>query len=230
MATFLLIHGAYQGGFIWKPVTTRLRKAGHLAFAPSLDGCGERAGGLRAGITTETQADELAKFLWSEDLQNVVVVGTSAGGMVMAALAERARPRIARLVFADALALLPGERIRDIVTRPAAIVTDIGTGPKHEETYAKMVKEDVDPKTAAWASERFGLHPIACFMQPVVLPTFWEKPWDVDVVYCPQALNPGEAHQRRCADKLNARWHVIDTGHYPMLSTPDELVKVIVGG
>ena len=117
MTTFLLIHGAYQGGFIWKPVATKLRAAGHLVFAPSLDGCGERADQLRPGITTETQADELAKFLWSEDLQNVVVVGTSAGGMVMAALAERARARIARLVFADALALLPGERIRDIVTR-----------------------------------------------------------------------------------------------------------------
>ncbi len=148
MTTFLLIHGAYQGGFIWKPVATRLRAAGHLVFAPSLDGCGERSDQLRPGITTETQAEELAKFLYSEDLQNVVVVGTSAGGMVMAALAERARPRIARLVFADALALLPGERIRDIVTRPAAIVTDVGTGPKRDDTYAKMAKEDVEPQAS----------------------------------------------------------------------------------
>jgi pimeloyl-ACP methyl ester carboxylesterase len=230
VTTFLLIHGAYQGGFIWKPLATRLRAAGHLVFAPSLDGCGERTDQLRPGITTETQADELAKFLYSEDLQNVVVVGASAGGMVMAALAESARPRIARLVFADALALLPGERIRDIVTRPAAIVTDVGTGPLRDDTYAKMVKEDVEPRIAAWAADRFGLHPIACFMQPVVLPTFWDQKWDVDVVYCPQALNPGEAHQRRCAEKLGARWHVIDTGHYPMLSKPDELINILVKG
>jgi len=230
VTTFLLIHGAYQGGFMWKPVATRLRAAGHLVFAPSLDGCGERAGQLRPGITTETQADELAKFLWSEDLKDVVVVGTSAGGMVMCALAERARDRIGRLVFADALALFPGEKIRDIVTRPAAIVTDVGTGPKRDETYAKMTKEDVKPDIAAWAADRFGLHPIACFMQPVVLNSFWNQKWDADVVYCPQALNPGEAHQRRCADKLGARWHVIDTGHYPMLSKPDELMKVMVRG
>jgi len=227
VTTFLLIHGAYQGGFMWKITANKLRAAGHLVFAPSLDGCGERCDQLRPGITTETQAEELAKFLYSEDLQNVVVVGASSGGMVMASLAERARPRIARIVFADALALMPGEKIRDIVTRPAAIVTDIGTGPRRDDVYTKMTGEDVPPDIAAWAADRFGLHPIACFHEPVVLESFWEKPWDADVIYCPQALNPGEAHQRRCADKLNARWHVIDTGHYPMLSKPDELIAVL---
>jgi pimeloyl-ACP methyl ester carboxylesterase len=81
LTTFILIHGAYQGGWIWKPVTARLRAAGHVAFNPSLDGCGERAYQLRPGITTETQAEELAAFLQSEDLDDVVLVGTSAGGI-----------------------------------------------------------------------------------------------------------------------------------------------------
>jgi len=230
LTTFMLIHGAYQGGWIWKPVTARLRAAGHVAFNPSLDGCGERAYQLRPGITTETQAQELADFLRCEDLRDVVVAGTSAGGMVMAALAERARDRIARLVFADALALRNGEKIRDIVTRPAAVVTEVGTGPKAEESYAKMVKDGVAPDLARWAAERFGLHPIGCFHDPVKLPSFWQQKWHADVVYCPHALNPGEAHQRRCAETLGARWHVIDTGHYPMLSAPDELVRVLVEG
>ena len=42
MATFVLVHGAYQGGWIWKPVATRLRAAGHVAYAPTLDGCAEK--------------------------------------------------------------------------------------------------------------------------------------------------------------------------------------------
>ena len=50
---------------------------------------------------------------------------------------------------------------------------------------------------------------------------------DDDEGYRP--LAPGEAHIRRAADKLKARWHVIDTGHYPMLSTPDALARIIVG-
>jgi len=65
MATYVLVHGSYQGGWIWQPVANRLRAAGHQVYAPSLDGCGERKGQMRPGITTETQADEV-----STDVQN----------------------------------------------------------------------------------------------------------------------------------------------------------------
>ena len=76
MATYVLLHGAYQGGWIWQPVATRLRAAGHTVYAPTLDGCGERAHLLRPGITVETQAQEIAHLLFYEDLQDVVLVGS----------------------------------------------------------------------------------------------------------------------------------------------------------
>ena len=62
MATYVLVHGSNQGGWIWQPVANRLRAAGHQVYAPSLDGCGERKGQMRPGITTETQADEVAQL------------------------------------------------------------------------------------------------------------------------------------------------------------------------
>ena len=74
MATVVLIHGAYQGGWIWQRVAERLRARGHDVHAPTLDGCAERAGSLRAGITTETQAEELAKLLFYEDLRDIILV------------------------------------------------------------------------------------------------------------------------------------------------------------
>lgn len=229
MTDFVLIHGAYQGGWIWKLISERLRAKGHNVLAPSLDGCGERAHQLRAGITTETQGEEIAKLLHFHDLKNAVLVGTSSGGMVMAAAAERARDRIARVVFADALALFDGEKIRDIVTRPAAINTELGLGPSREDAVGRLFA-GLDPALRDWAADRVTMHPIACFTQPVKLPTFWSQKWDASVLYCSGAPNPGEAHIRRAADKLGARWHVIDTGHYPMLSTPDALTKIIVDG
>ena len=61
-------------------------------------------------------------------------------------------------------------------------------------------------------------------------PSFWDQKWDASVIYCPQAQNPGRPHQERCAQKLGARWHEIDTGHYPMLTTPDELARLIAEG
>ena len=72
--------------------------------------------------------------------------------------------------------------------------------------------------------------PIVAFTQPVVLESFWKQPWDASVIWCRQAENPGEAHQRRCAEALGARWHELDTGHYPMLGEPDALVRLIVEG
>jgi hypothetical protein len=56
MSTFVLIHGSYQGGWIWQPVTTRLRDAGHTVYAPTLDGCAERKHQVRVGIATEDHA------------------------------------------------------------------------------------------------------------------------------------------------------------------------------
>ena len=130
MATYVLIHGAYQGGWIWQPVATRLRAAGHTVYAPTLDGCGERAHLLHAGITVGTQAQEMAQLLFYEDLQEVVLVGTSSGGMVLCKAAELARERLARLVFVDALALLPGDRVGSIVQRAAPYeTTALATGP-----------------------------------------------------------------------------------------------------
>ena len=192
MTAFVLIHGAYQGGWIWGPVATRLRAESHVVHAPSLDGCGERAEQLRTGITTESQADEIAKLLFREDLTDVVPVGTSSGGMVMAKIAELEWERVARLVFVDALALMYGEKIRDIVKGPGPINTDVATGRSRADTLPAL-QASLPPETAAWAAERFGLHPIAAFTQPVVLESFWEQPWDASVIWCRQAESPGEA-------------------------------------
>ncbi|MFP6707900.1 MAG: alpha/beta hydrolase [Alphaproteobacteria bacterium] len=227
MSTFVLIHGSYQGGWIWQSVASRLRAAGHQVYAPSLDGCADRAELLRPGITAESQAAELAQLLFFEDLNDVVLVATSSGGMVMARTAEIARKRIGRLVFADALALRNGEKVSDIVTRPSSINTELALGPSREDAEGRLFA-DLDPDLRAWAVERCTLHPIAIHTQPVNLDNFWSQDWDATVIYCRRAPNPGEAHQRRCAKALGARWHELDTGHYPMLSEPEKLSQLLL--
>ena len=227
--TFLLLHGAYQGGWIWSPTARILRDAGHTVFAPSLDGCAERSDQVRAGISTESQAAEMAEFLRYEDLSDVILVGTSSGGMVLARTAELARERISGIVFADALALRSGERIRDIVSGAPIDADEVTVGPA-QGSMLETLSQSMDAELAAWAAERFGQHPAAVFTQPVELDSFWEQSWDAAVIWCRQAPNPGEAHQRRCAELLGARWHELDTGHYPMLSTPDALAQLILEG
>ncbi len=227
MATYLLIHGAYQGGWIWRPVAERLRAAGHVVFAPTLDGCAERRHALRPGITNSTHADEVAQLMFYEDLRDVVLVGTSAGGMVISRAAETAAERIGRLVFVDALALLPGERIADIVKRPAPTKTEVATGPTPADAEARMFA-DLEPGLRAWALARYTLHPIAAMDAPMELKDFWERRWQATVIRCRRAANPPEAHQRRTAERLQAPYFELDTGHYPMLSEPDELTRLLL--
>ena len=229
MATYVLVHGAYQGGWIWKPVAGRLRAMGHLVHAPTLDGCAERHHLIRRGITVGTHAREVADLLFYEDLQDVILVGTSAGGMVIQKAAELARERIARLVFVDALALLPGERVDEIVKRPAPNETnDVATGPTRADAEQRLFR-DLDDATRAWALARVTLHPAAALEAPMEPTTFWEQTWKATVIRCRRAVNPPEAHQRRTAERLGAAWHELDTGHYPMLSAPDELTRLLLG-
>ena len=227
MTTFVLLHGAYQGGWIWQPIAQRLRDAGHLVYAPTLDGCGERKHAVRAGITNATHGAEIAELLFYEDLKDVVLVGTSCGGMVMTQAAELARNRIGRLVFADALALMDGESLSDIVRRPAAVTTELTTGVSPGDVSGRLFK-DLDPATREWAAARITMHPIAAMRDPMVLKSFWQLSWKATVIWCRQSANPPVAHQKRAADALSASWHEIDTGHYPMLSTPDELSRIIL--
>jgi pimeloyl-ACP methyl ester carboxylesterase len=231
MATYVLVHGSYQGGWIWQPVAERLRTAGHRVYAPSLDGCAERKSTVRPGITTESQAEEVAQLLFYEDLKDVVLAGTSSGGMVVCRVAELMRDRIGRLAFVDGLALLDGEKIGDIVTRStaAAVAGGLTRGPTREDA-ANRLFADLDPAARGWALERYTQHPSGIYEQGVKLDRFWSLPWKASVIWCTRAQNPGEAHQRRCAEKLGASFAMLDTGHYPMLSMPEELTRLLLAG
>ncbi len=233
MSVFVLVHGSFQGGWIWKPTAKLLRDAGHTVYAPTLDGCAERRHQIRPGITIATQAQEVADRLLYEDLRDVVLVATSTGGLVACKTADLARERISRLVFVDALAPQPGELVPDIVVRnpdSPVVTTELTRGPSREDAENRLFA-DLEPELRAWAIERYTMHPIEASDAPGELDGFWSQAWKTTVVRCRLSANPSEAHQRRTAEKLNADWHELDAGHYPMLSHPAELSRLLqLGG
>src|SRR5262249_42497655 len=162
-------------------------------------------------------------------LKDVVLVGTSTGGMVLTRVAELARERVARLVLADALALLDGEALLDIVKRPTAVNTELTSGPSQHDFETRLFA-DLDPALRGWAGEGGTPHPIAVMREPVQLERFWDQAWNASVIWCKRSTNPPQAHQRRAAERLKARWHELDTGHYPMLSEPEALARSIAQG
>ena len=231
MANFVLIHGSFQGGWIWKPTAEVLRKAGHRVYAPTLDGCGERSRLIRPGITIVSQAREVADMMFYEDLEDVVLVGTSTGGLVTCKTAEFARERIRRVAFVDALAPQPGERVVEIVQRdpntPPMPTTELTRGPTRDELETRLFS-DLEPELRRWAVDRCTPHPVEASDAPGELDWFWAQEWDARVVRCTLSPNPPEWHQRRTAEALNAEWHELEAGHYPMLSHPEELAGLLV--
>ena len=229
MSTYVLIHGSYQGGWIWKPTVGKLSEKGHTVYSPTLDGCGERAKFIRPGITITTQAEEISGFLHYQDLTDVVLVGTSTGGLVTCKTAELSRDRIQHIIFVDALAPQPGEKVADIVVRDPSYpvsFTELTRGPSKIEMEERLF-QDLGPDLKKWAMDRVTMHPIEATDAPGELDGFWSQKWDATVIRCTLSANPSRNHQYRTAQKLEAQWHELEAGHYPMLSHPKELSQLL---
>lgn len=227
MATYLLIHGANQGGWIWQPMAARLRAAGHVAYHPSLDGCAERSHAVRPGITLDSQGAEIAGLLFYDDLTEVILVATSVGGMVAARAAELAPERIRRLVFVDAIVPTPGESVSVVLNRPPWDPQELAHGFAPDQAREQAFAE-LESGLREWAAARYTRQPRAPHEEPVDLRTFWSTAWQVDVLRCRRSPRPPEAHQRRTAELLGGRYQEIDAGHYPMLSHADELAAYLL--
>ena len=230
--TFILVHGSFQGGWIWQPTAAILRAAGHRVYTPTLDGCAERKVNLRAGLTVSTAATELAEMMFYEDVQDTVLVATSSGGLVVQKLATLATIRINRLVFLDALVPEPGVSVKDIVQPlPGSApfeVTEFTRGPTRAQMEAGLFAE-LHGEQKSWALDRATLHPLGLSDQlPGELDDFWESQWRATVIHCTKSANPPEAHQRRTAQRLAAAWHDMDAGHYPMLTHPEETARLLL--
>src|SRR6185312_289139 len=110
---FVLVHGAWHGGWCWKRVSPLLRALGHEVFTPTLTGLGERQHLMSPEVGLDTHIKDVLGVLEYEDLHDVILVGHSYAGMVIAGVAEKAAERIAHLVYLDAFVPADGKSLAD---------------------------------------------------------------------------------------------------------------------
>jgi pimeloyl-ACP methyl ester carboxylesterase len=221
--TFVLVHGAWHGGWCWNKLTPLLRAAGHLVFTPTLTGLGERAHLLTADIDLDTHIKDIASMLEYEDLQNVVLVGHSYGGMVIAGVAEALTSRVAQLVFLDGFLPENGKALTDYAP-PVPIRDDGWRVPPLGTSRDFGVTSESD---IAWADPRLGDQPYRTMTQPVQLSaqmyeslpkTFiqlTELPWFV------------EAAERAKRQGFRS-YKLLSGGHDAMISQPRELSQILL--
>lgn len=113
-ATFLFVHGAWGGGWEYANVDSILSEKGYKVFRPTLTGVGERVHLANPDITLTTHILDIVNVIEFENLNDIVLVGHSYGGMVIAGVAELVPDRIHRMIFLDAFVPDDGESVQII--------------------------------------------------------------------------------------------------------------------
>ena len=114
MAMFVVAHGAWSAAWAWKKMRPLLRAAGHELWTPTYTGLGERAHLASPAVDLDTHIKDIIGVLEMEDLRDVVLIGHSYGGMVATGVADRARERIAQLIYLDAFVPKDGQSLFDL--------------------------------------------------------------------------------------------------------------------
>ena len=114
--TFVLVHGAYHGGWCWRRVADILESHGHKVYAPSLTGNGDRSHLLSKDITLDTQITDIVNLVNWEDLKDVCLVPHSFGGWPCSGALEHIHDRVSAIVWVDAFKPADGEKGTDYIS------------------------------------------------------------------------------------------------------------------
>lgn len=243
MATFVLVHGAWHGGWCWKRVTPLLRAAGHEVYTPTLTGLGERAHLLGPAVTLSTHIEDVASLFFYEDLSDVLLVGHSYGGMVITGVAEHVPERLRRLIYLDALLPDDGQSFYDTESEDDPGMRERWTAGAVEVHGALAFPGSpaivdrylaafhlTDPLDVAWVRPRFKPHPLAAAGEPLRVPEYRAARIPSSYIRCSgpaEQPTPMSAH----AKKARARgfdYHELATGHDAMVTAPRELAALLI--
>ena len=225
--TFVLVHGAWHGGWCWNRLIPHLESAGHRALAVTLTGQGDRAHLINPSIDLATHVTDVVNMLEMDDLTDVVLVGHSYAGLVICGAAERAWKRIRRLVYLDALVPKHGETGFDLNSpqfRERLELDAKTNGDGYKVGPIVEILGITDAADLAWVSARLRPFPIGALRQPVDAPTF---AWKIPSTYILCRDFGFQATADRCRQ---AGWPVLEIGcgHDAMIIKPRELAALLV--
>ncbi len=232
--TFVLVHGAWHGGWCWSRVADRLRAAGHRVFTPTQTGLGERKHLLSKDITLDTFTTDIANVIEAEELTNIVLVGHSFGGLAISGVADAMPDRIRHLVYLDALMVEGGKSPfdslpPDIVAarRKAAEESSGGLSLPNPPPSAFGVS---DAKDSEWVKRRLTPHPLGTYTSTLNIKGPVGNNLPRTYIHCTDPVYAALQGSRNWVKAQPGwRWAEIATGHNAMVMAPDELTSMLIG-
>lgn len=232
VTTFVLIHGAWTGGWEWAPTARRLRAAGHEVHAPTLTGCGERSHLATPETDLETHIRDICALMAYERLDDVALVAHSYGGMVGTAVADRMPGRLRALIYVDAAKPEDGEAMLDHVSeeRRATVIGLAETGGDGFMVPPSLLLETgiADGDERAAFLSRATPHPLPALLQPARLTGAWQAvPRKAYVLATVNNAHRFRDYHDWAAAEPGWKAAEIASHHFPMATHPDELAELL---
>jgi pimeloyl-ACP methyl ester carboxylesterase len=228
---FVLVHGAFHGGWCWRDVAALLRGAGYRVFTPTLTGLGERAHLARPEVDLETHIADIVQVIDCEELCDVVLVGHSYAGYVVTGAADRRADRIRRLVHLDTYVPRPDtDFFSNVPPEQAQQVLD-GMADGYLVQPFPPERFGVTPVGSegwAWVKRRLTPHPVGTFRQPLRLGGATDA-LPKTYIRCTEGRPPGEDPlEQELAKTGQWRYRALPTGHDAMVSAPQALATMLI--
>ena len=228
--TYVLVHGDWYGGWVWRDVAPALREMGHAVSFPTRTGVGERKHLLSPEVDLDTHVEDIVAHIEMEDLSDVVLVGWSSGGMVISGVLARIQERIASMVYFDAFLPERGKPQVDYIE--PAIAGGLKEFIANEEPVPPIIPLEVfgvhDKATVDFVAPRLTPQPFRTFAQPSS--ALAERPSTIPHTYirCTGFNLPsfdGFLSQAQADPAFDTA--IIDSGHLAMLTAPERSVEVL---
>jgi pimeloyl-ACP methyl ester carboxylesterase len=225
--TFLVCHGAWSAGWAWKKMHPRMLAAGHRLVTPSYTGLGERAHLANPSIDLETHIADILNVIRYEDLHDIVLIGHSYGGMVATGVADRARDRVAQLIYLDAFVPKDGQSLLDLNEPARERMQELAKTGDGWRVPPNPTPPDTPQADVEWLTERRVDMPIKCFETRLKLSG--EPSMPRSYIYATR-VTPADTFSpfaRRAQSEPGWRYHEIDASHSPNVTAPEALMALL---
>jgi pimeloyl-ACP methyl ester carboxylesterase len=228
--TFVLVHGAWHGGWCWRRVSDLLQQQGHKVFTPTMTGLGERSHLIGGKVNLATHVTDIVNVIKWEGLGDIVLVGHSYGGMIISGVAEQMRDAIGSIVFLDAFVPENGDSLATKASQPVreAIASLVEKG----ETAMKPVSAAVfrvNEKDRAWIDAMCTPHPVATLTDKITVTGARDRVAKKAYIRAKGYPSvPFDGAQERFKADATWRVHELPCGHDAMVDMPDRLTEILV--
>lgn len=227
MTTFVLIPGAWLGGWVWNRINTRLEKeGGHTVYPITLTGMGDRVHLASEDMGIETAIQDVLNVVKFNDLEDFILVGHSFAGKVAASVADRVHDKVRKILYVDAFR--PQKNLRT----PQGAFSPDEFAPRRKgqwtipltEEIVDAIGKDVKGEDRRWLISKATPWPMKFATEPVMLSEKFDSVRNA-FIFCTGGGDQVDEIVAGKWGKLDGPYKVIESGHWPMITKPDELAK-----